>query len=127
MIEPIFQSFYKDIPPSKISLSHPRPFKSDGLAQSLTTFNKFSLQHLVNHKRHRLFLEGCLKIPKLLPSSQKDTIEINTLFAIFSNKQLENFKVRPNHTMLKEMDAGLWKVFSNLNTMKLVTQNYQKK
>ena len=56
-----------------------------------------------------------------------NTIEINTLFAICNNKELGNFKVRPNHTMLKEMDAGLWKVFSSLNTMKLVTQNYQKK
>ena len=56
-----------------------------------------------------------------------NTIEINTLFAIFSNKELGNFKVRPNHTILKGMDAGLWKVFSSLNAMKLVTQNYQKK
>ena len=56
-----------------------------------------------------------------------NTIEINTLFAIFNNKELGNFKVRPNHTILKEMDAGLWKVFSSLNAMKLVTQIYQKK
>ena len=32
--------------------------------------------------------------------------EINTLFAIFNNKGMGNFKVRPNHTMLKGMDAG---------------------
>ena len=29
------------------------------------------------------------------------TIEINTLFAILKNKGLGNFKVRPNHTVLK--------------------------
>ena len=79
-------------------------------AQFLTTFNKFSLQHLLNHKWYVLFLEGCLKIPKLLPGSQKrhicNNIEINTLFAIFNNKGLENIKVRPNHTILKGMDAG---------------------
>ena len=55
------------------------------------------------------------------------TIEINTLFAIFRNKELRNCKVRRNHTILKEMDAVLWKVFSRLNAMKLVTQNYHKK
>lgn len=31
-------------------------------------------------------------------------IEINTLFATFSNKELENFKVRPTHRMLKGID-----------------------
>ena len=65
----------------------------------------------------------------LLPGSQKDAFVTllklaNTLFAIFKNKEWGNFKVRPNHTMLKEMDAGLWKVFSSLNAMKLVTQTY---
>ena len=33
-------------------------------------------------------------------------IETNTLFAIFNNKGLENFKVRPNHNALKGMDTG---------------------
>ena len=55
------------------------------------------------------------------------TFEINTLFAIFNNKELGNFKVRPSHTVGKEIDAGLWKVFSSLNAVKMVTQNYQKK
>ena len=31
-------------------------------------------------------------------------IEINTLFGIFNNIELENVKVRPNHSSLKEMD-----------------------
>ena len=35
-----------------------------------------------------------------------NTIEINTLFAIFNNKGLGNFKDRPNHAILKGMDAG---------------------
>ena len=87
----------------------------------------------MSRKCYGLFSEGCLKIPKLLPSSQKDTFvthrvfEINTLFAIFINKRFGNFNVRPNHTVLKEMDAGYWKVFSSMNDMKLVTQYYQKK
>ena len=42
-------------------------------AQFLTTSNKFSLQHLLNDKWYRLFFEGCLKIPKILPGSQIDT------------------------------------------------------
>ena len=33
-------------------------------------------------------------------------IETNTLFAIFNNKGLGNFKVRPNHNALKGMDTG---------------------
>ena len=33
-------------------------------------------------------------------------IEINTLFAIFNNKELGNFKVRPNHSTPKGVDAG---------------------
>ena len=28
------------------------------------------------------------------------------LFAVFNNKGFGNFKVRPNHTILKEMDAA---------------------
>ena len=56
-----------------------------------------------------------------------NTIEINTLFAIFKNKEWGNFKVGHNNAMLKEMDAGSWKVFSSLNAMKLVTPNYRKR
>ena len=33
-------------------------------------------------------------------------IEINTLFIIFNNKGLGNFKVRQNHSIHKGMDAG---------------------
>ena len=56
-----------------------------------------------------------------------NTIEINTLFAIFDNKRLRNFKVRPKDTILKEMKAGYWKVFSGLIAMKLVAKNFHKK
>ena len=49
------------------------------------------------------------------------------LFAIFNSKGLGNFKVRPNHTILKGMDADKSKVFSSINAMKFVTHNYQKK
>ena len=35
-----------------------------------------------------------------------NAIEINTFSAIFNNKGLGNFKVRPNHTIFKGMDAG---------------------
>ena len=31
-------------------------------------------------------------------------IEINTLFGIFNNIELENVKVKPNHSSLKGMD-----------------------
>ena len=40
-----------------------------------------------------------------------NTIEINTLFTNCNSKELRNFKVRPNHAVLKEMNADLWKVF----------------
>ena len=73
LIEPVFQSFYKDLLIYEISLPHPRLFKVTDCC-FLTIFNKLSLQHLLNHKCYRLFSEACLKIPKLLlPSSQKDT------------------------------------------------------
>ena len=35
-------------------------------------FNKVSLEHLLNQKCYRLFFKASLKIPKLLPGSQKD-------------------------------------------------------
>ena len=55
-----------------------------------------------------------MKIPKLLPSSQKDTfvtswIEINTVLGIFNNKGLKNFNVRPNHTILSRNRCWLMK------------------
>ena len=53
-------------------------------------------------------------------------IEINTLLAIFNNKGLVNFKNRPNHSILKGMNAVQWNVFSSINAMQLVMQNYQK-
>ena len=54
-------------------------------------------------------------------------IEINMLFAIFNNKEKGSFKIRPNHTRLKKMNAVSWKVFSSINAMNVVTQNYPKK
>ena len=33
-------------------------------------------------------------------------VEINRLFAIFNNKEVENFKIRPNHSMPKGMNAA---------------------
>ena len=32
--------------------------------------------------------------------------EIHTLFAIFNNKELRNFEVRPTHSILKGIDDG---------------------
>ena len=55
------------------------------------------------------------------------TNEINTLFPIFNNNELGNFKVRPNHTILIGIEDVLCEVLSSLNAMNLVTQNYQKK
>ena len=40
------------------------------------------------------------------PFSNTSCIEINTLFAIFNNKGLGNVKVRPNHNILKGVNAG---------------------
>ena len=54
------------------------------------------MQHLSNHKWYGLVFEGCMKIPKLLPGSQKrhicNTIEINALFATFNYKALGEFQ-----------------------------------
>ena len=46
-------------------------------------------------------------------------IEIYTLFAIFNNKELRNFKGRPRI----EWIMVFWKVISGMNAMKSVTQN----
>ena len=45
---------------------------------------------------------------KILKSHICDTscIEINTLFAIFNDKELRNFKVRAAHRIVKGMDDG---------------------
>ena len=37
--------------------------------------------------------------------------EIHTLFAIFNNEELRNFKVRTTHSILKGIDDGYWKVW----------------
>ena len=37
---------------------------------------------------------------------KKSCIQINALFAIFKNIELGNWKVRPNHTIHKGMNAG---------------------
>ena len=105
-----FSKAFANILLSKIWLPHPRPFKKRQAAQFLTTFNKYSLQYLSNHKWYGIFSEDCVKIPKLPPGSQKDTFVtllklINTLFGIYNNKGLGNFKIIPNHTILKGMDA----------------------
>ena len=62
------------------------------------------------------FSTSCLKILQLLQISYQVTfvtnpeieinIEINTLFPIFNKKGLASFKVRPNHNILKEINAG---------------------
>ena len=59
--------------------------------------------------------EACLKKPQLhkYVISKKVTFathpvnEINILFAIFNNKELGNFRVRPNNSILKGMDDDL--------------------
>ena len=56
----------------------------------------------------RLFEDS--KITTRFPKDTFVTI-LTLLFAMFNNKEMGNFKVRPNHTMLKEMGAGLWKSF----------------
>ena len=85
--------FSKDILLPKISLLHPRPFKSDLLlAQFLTIFNKFLLQHLWNHKCYGLFSETCFKIPKLLTSSQKDTFMTHTVLKLIRCLQFSSIK-----------------------------------
>ena len=37
--------------------------------------------------------------------------EIHTLFAIFNNNELRNFKVGTTHSILKGIDEYYWKVF----------------
>ena len=49
------------------------------------------------------------------------------MIAFIKNERLGNFPVRPNHTMLKGMNVGLCIVISSINSVKLVTQNYEKK
>ena len=115
LFEPIFQSLYKDILTSKFSLPHPWPFKSEGLftfSLFLTNFhcNIFwttSAEEFVKTIFLSLFEDTT--ITTNFPKSHicnTSYIEINTLFAIFNNKGLRNFKIRPNHCILKRMDAG---------------------
>ena len=42
-------------------------------------------------------LKSCISSPSI--------IEIHTLFAIFNNKELRNFKGRPTHSILKGMES----------------------
>ena len=90
-----------------IKIYYFQKFPCNGLSKMTgcsTTFNKFSLQNLLNHKWYGLFFKGCLKIPKLLPGSQKDSLIKN--WGICGDKRFGSFSVRPNHTILKGMDAG---------------------
>ena len=72
-----------------------------------------------------------MKITKLQPGSQKDTFVTLKLMRCLLFSTIKKWRIsKSDLTILsipKEMDAGLWMVFSSLNAMKLVTQNYQKK
>ena len=70
----------------------------------------------------RSLIEGSTITTKFLKCHICNTscIEINTLFAICNSNCLGNFKVGPNHVILKVMDAGSWKVFPSMNAMELV-------
>ena len=114
-------------------MPHHWPFKSHGLFNSELFLKNFhcnifwytNTKELVRPIFQSLF-EDTTVTTNLLKSYICSTscIEIHTFFAISNNKELRNFKVRPAHRMLKRIDDGLWKVFSDINTMNLVTQNY---
>ena len=97
---------------SKISLSHHWPFKSDGLFKFLTNFrcNIFWPTNTTEFLRpifQSLFVDTTVTI-NFLKSHIFSTscIEIHTLFAIFNNKELRNFKVRQTYSILKGIDDG---------------------
>ena len=54
------------------------------------------------------FFEDTTMTDNILKSRIYNTscIEIYTLFAIFNNKELRNFKGRPTHSILYRMDHG---------------------
>ena len=54
------------------------------------------------------FFEDTTMTDNILKSRIYNTscIEIYTLFAIFNNKELRNFKGRPAHSILNRMDHG---------------------
>ena len=80
LIEPIFQ---------RLLINYSLRFHCHILGISKVTnysvlnhFNKFSLEHLLNHKYYRPFSKACLEIPKLLPSFEKDTF-VTCCFEIY--------------------------------------------
>ena len=98
-------------------------------------FNKVSLEHLLNQKCYRLFFKASLKIPKLLPGSQKD-IFVTLLKSIrrflFSTIMNWVISVRPKLKSdltilyLKALTLVNGKFFSSTSTMKMIAQTYQK-
>ena len=100
------------MPLSKISLPQPRPLKMAGFS---TFFNKFSLQHLLNHKLHGLVFEDCLKIPKLLPGSQSETfVTILKLIRCLLFSAIKNWgisKSEPARLYLKKWKLAYGKSF----------------
>ena len=123
-LQAVRKSFYKDLL-SEISLPHLRPFKSDGLLSfSLFLTNYYCKMFWITSSTNRTIFRSLFEDTKITTKFPKrhiyntSCIEINTLFAIFINKGLANFKVRPNYNILKGMDADWSKVFSS------ITQNY---
>ena len=118
---------------SKISLQHHWFFKSDGLLNSklfstnfrCNIFSSTNTMEFVTPIFQSLF-EDTTIATNFLKSHICSTfcIEIHTWFATFNKKELRNFKVRLTHSILQGIDHGKWKVFSSINAMKLVTQNY---
>ena len=100
---------------SKISLPHHWPFKSDGLFNSylfLTNFycNIFWTTNPMEFVRSifQSLFEDTTIATNFLKSHICNTLcnETNTLFAIFNNNELRNFKVRPTHSIPKVTDGG---------------------
>ena len=101
---------------SKISLPHHWPFKSDGLFNywlfltnfCCKVFRSTNTMEFVRSIFQSLFEDTTVITNFLLKSHICSTycIEIHTLFAIFNNKELGNFKVRPTQRILKGIDDG---------------------
>ena len=111
--------------PNIVALSHRWPFKSDELFNFKLFLancycNIFWTTNAIN-----LFSKPCLKYHNYYePSKNFNTscIEINTLFAIFNNKKMGNFRDGPTQSILQGIDHGQWKVFPSISATKLVTQ-----
>lgn len=119
LIKPIFEAFLKIYYFTKFHCHINGPLKVTGCLifnyfKQIVIAISFEPQVLRNDLLSDLFFQILFEDTSITANSLKSQIgntsyhtEINKLFATFSNKELEDFKVRPTHRMLKGIADSL--------------------